>query len=85
MQGDLDHAALVVGYNKTEGYWLLRQAWGTGYGESVGRCTWIARQDHSQSCQGLTGTQTRPILATLCSELAATDVLASLVPLYLPP
>ncbi len=34
-QGDLNHAVTVVGYNRTEGYWLVRNSWGADWGENV--------------------------------------------------
>ena len=29
----LNHAVQIVGFNKVEGYWIVRNSWGTGWGE----------------------------------------------------
>jgi C1A family cysteine protease len=30
---DINHLVVLVGYDNNQGYWILRNSWGTGWGE----------------------------------------------------
>eukprot|EP01065_Artemidia_motanka_P016670 TRINITY_DN2027_c0_g1_i1.p2 TRINITY_DN2027_c0_g1~~TRINITY_DN2027_c0_g1_i1.p2 ORF type:complete len:129 (+),score=38.15 TRINITY_DN2027_c0_g1_i1:854-1240(+) len=61
-EGAVDHAATVVGYGRDGdvGYWVLRNSWGTGWGEGG-----YVRLQYGK---GLCGINTAPMLAMVDME-----------------
>jgi len=53
----IDHAVQAIGYDTTHGYWIVRNSWGAGWGESG----YIRLQYGHNTC-GLTSEVTVPVL-----------------------